>query len=70
MFPLNDEVKTDATRYKTEMLKIAHNCYIKASECDSEEGEEEWLHHYMLGKVAEKLCKPPQEALEHYRKVK
>jgi hypothetical protein len=30
---------------------------------------EAWLHHYMLGKIAEKLKKSPDIYLEHYGKV-
>jgi len=30
---------------------------------------EEWLLHYMLGKIAEKLRRPPNEYLDHYQKV-
>ena len=69
MFHLSDDVKKLAATNKTEMLKIAHNCYVKASECETEESEEEWLHHYMLGKIAEKMCRPPNEYLEHYKQV-
>jgi len=30
---------------------------------------EEWLLQYMLGKIAEKLGRPPNEYLDHYQKV-
>lgn len=30
---------------------------------------EEWLLNYMLGKIAEKLRRPPNEYLDHYEKV-
>ncbi len=69
MFPLTDELHKAATNYRGEMLKIAQNCYRKASECETEDNEEEWLHHYMLGKVAEKMGQPPREYLEHYKQV-
>ena len=67
--PLSEELLTAATSYRVEMLKIAQNCYLKASACDTEDNEEEWLHHYMLGKVAEKMDAPPREYLEHYKQA-
>lgn len=33
------------------------------------EADERWLHHYMLGKVAEKRRKEPVEYLQHYLTV-
>lgn len=36
---------------------------------NSEEWGEEWLHHYMFGKIKEKLNYPLLECLEHYKKV-
>lgn len=30
---------------------------------------EDWLHHYMFGKIKEKLSYPLMECLEHYKKV-
>ncbi len=69
MFPLSDDVRKLAETNRTEMLKIAHNCYVQASGCETEESEEEWLHHYMLGKIAEKMDQPPKEYLEHYKQV-
>ena len=65
---LTAEMIEMAKGHRSEMLVIAKNCYLKASECDIED-KEEWLHHYMLGKVAEKMAKPPGEYLEHYKKV-
>ena len=68
---LSAENLQQAKDTRKEMLKIAQNCYKKAKECDvdGEGGEEEWLQHYMLGKVAEKMRRPPQEYLQHYRQV-
>ncbi len=58
-----------ASTNRSEMLSIAHSCYVKASECETEEREEEWLHHYMLGKIAEKMGKHPRVYLDHYKQV-
>ena len=69
MYPLTPELLKAATSYRTEMLTIAQKCYREASECDSEDNEEEWLNQYMLGKVMEKLGRPPREYLKHYRQV-
>ena len=51
---------------KDRMLDIAHDCFQAAdkawlSEADKNSGldqDERWLHHYMLGKVAEKRGQP------------
>ena len=61
---------------KVRMLDIAHDCFEAADKAwladvgkDSTSGDqdERWLHHYMLGKVAEKRGKPVAELLEHYQ---
>ena len=44
--------------------------FRKAGECEVDENEEEWLHHYMLGKVAEKKGADPEEYLKHYKQVR
>lgn len=52
------------------MLEKSKCCYIEASTCQSEEEfEEEWLHHYMLGKISEKSGEGPEKFLYHYQKV-
>ena len=55
------------TRFK--MLSTASTCYLRASGCEVEGGEEEWLHHYMMGKVLEKKRSHPCHYIEHYQQV-
>uniref|UniRef100_A0A3B5MH07 Calcineurin-binding protein cabin-1 n=1 Tax=Xiphophorus couchianus TaxID=32473 RepID=A0A3B5MH07_9TELE len=51
------------------MLETAFQCFQGASRCEGDSDEEEWLIHYMLGKIAEKRRKPPDEYLQLYKKV-
>lgn len=42
----------------------------KKKQIEKDSGEEEWLHHYMLGKIKEKLNQTSfMESLSHYQKV-
>ncbi|XP_050407932.1 calcineurin-binding protein cabin-1 [Patella vulgata] len=68
-FPLEDELLEIVNASKREMLQTSHNCYWKASECEADGNEEEWLHHYMMGKVKEKKGAHPKDYLEHYRQA-
>ncbi|KAK6191339.1 hypothetical protein SNE40_003056 [Patella caerulea] len=68
-FPLEDELLDIVKASKCEMLQTSHNCYWKASECEADGNEEEWLHHYMMGKVKEKKGAHPKDYLEHYRQA-
>ncbi|XP_041466733.1 calcineurin-binding protein cabin-1-like [Lytechinus variegatus] len=52
---------------QAEMLEEAEHCFKRASMCEGE-GDEEWLVHYMLGKVAEKRLLM-EESLQHYLKA-
>lgn len=52
------------------MLETALQCFQGASRCECDSDEEEWLIHYMLGKIAEKRKEPPLEYLQLYKKVK
>lgn len=52
------------------MLDTALQCFQGASRCECDSDEEEWLIHYMLGKIAEKRKKAPVEYLQLYKKVK
>ena len=64
---------------KERMLDIAHDCFVAADKAwlaevgKGEEGavdqDERWLHHYMLGKVAEKRAKPVEEYLANYQRA-
>ncbi|XP_027890617.1 calcineurin-binding protein cabin-1 isoform X2 [Xiphophorus couchianus] len=51
------------------MLETAFQCFQGASRCEGDSDEEEWLIHYMLGKIAEKRRKPPDEYLQLYKKA-
>lgn len=51
------------------MLETAFQCFQGASHCEGDSDEEEWLIHYMLGKIAEKRKQPPVEYLQLYKKV-
>ena len=57
------------------MLNVAKDCFTTAMSVTSAEEiepggySEEWLLHYMLGKIGEKLRRPPNEYLDHYEKV-
>lgn len=51
------------------MLETASKCFQGASKCDGDSDEEEWLIHYMLGKIAEKRRQPPKDYLLLYKKV-
>lgn len=51
------------------MLETALQCFQGASCCEGDSDEEEWLIHYMLGKIAEKRKQLPTEYLQFYKKV-
>ncbi|XP_017720408.1 PREDICTED: calcineurin-binding protein cabin-1 isoform X2 [Rhinopithecus bieti] len=51
------------------MLETAKHCFTSAASCEGDGDEEEWLIHYMLGKVAEKQQQPPTVYLLHYRQA-
>ena len=54
--------------FKQDMLNLSKTCFEQAKkhDCDS---EEEWLEHYMLGKMAEKQNNHPSVFLDHYTQV-
>jgi len=72
---LSRELLQQASTNYTQMLQVAQNCFTMAAGVTSTEEielggySEEWLLHYMLGKIAEKMRRPPNEYLEHYQKV-
>lgn len=83
-FPLNDKYILQKDQFvlspdivemlknkKEEMLETAYHCFKTASEFKDENGvEEKWLHHYMLGKIAEKrYMKEPKPYLSQYKQV-
>ena len=51
------------------MLETSSQCFQGASRCEGDSDEEEWLIHYMLGKIAEKRKQPPREYLHLYKRV-
>lgn len=55
---------------KDSMLETAYKCFQSASStCGGECNEEEWLIHYMLGKISEKCKLPPKDYLRLYKQV-
>nr|XP_046242642.1 calcineurin-binding protein cabin-1 isoform X4 [Scatophagus argus] len=51
------------------MLETAFQCFQGASRCECDSDEEEWLIHYMLGKIAEKRKQTPVDYLQLYKKA-
>ncbi|KAG7480660.1 hypothetical protein MATL_G00058640 [Megalops atlanticus] len=51
------------------MLETSSQCFQGASRCEGDGDEEEWLIHYMLGKIAEKRKQPPREYLLLYKQA-
>ncbi|KAM9393412.1 calcineurin-binding protein cabin-1 isoform 2-T2 [Pholidichthys leucotaenia] len=66
---LPPEVVKQMEERKDSMLETALQCFQGASRCEGDSDEEEWLIHYMLGKIAEKHRKPPVEYLQLYKKA-
>ena len=66
-----DEMASDSrlalVQRRDEMLLLSERCFTSALAI--EDGEA-WLHHYILGKISEKLKKPPSVYLEHYQMVR
>uniref|UniRef100_A0A8C8MHB9 Calcineurin-binding protein cabin-1 n=1 Tax=Oncorhynchus tshawytscha TaxID=74940 RepID=A0A8C8MHB9_ONCTS len=51
------------------MLETSSQCFQGASRCEGDSDEEEWLIHYMLGKIAEKRKQPPREYVQLYKQA-
>ncbi|XP_033111839.1 calcineurin-binding protein cabin-1-like isoform X1 [Anneissia japonica] len=66
---ISAETEEFLTTKKCELLKQAKKCYLRASECEGDGEEEEWLVYYMLGKIAEKEHALPQVYLDYYEKA-
>ncbi|TKS79105.1 Calcineurin-binding protein cabin-1 [Collichthys lucidus] len=49
--------------------EVVKQCFQGASRCECDSDEEEWLIHYMLGKIAEKRKQTPVEYLQLYKKA-
>uniref|UniRef100_A0A667Z4F3 Calcineurin-binding protein cabin-1 n=1 Tax=Myripristis murdjan TaxID=586833 RepID=A0A667Z4F3_9TELE len=67
---LPPEVVKQMEERRDSMLETASQCFQAASRCEGDSDEEEWLIHYMLGKIAEKRKQPPREYLQLYKKVR
>ena len=63
---MTSDNRSSLLKRRDEMLLLSESCF--ASALGIEDGEP-WLHHYILGKITEKLNKPPSVYLEHYQKV-
>uniref|UniRef100_A0A3Q3K1P6 Calcineurin-binding protein cabin-1 n=1 Tax=Monopterus albus TaxID=43700 RepID=A0A3Q3K1P6_MONAL len=66
---LPPEVVKQMEERRDSMLETALQCFQGASRCEGDSDEEEWLIHYMLGKIAEKRKLPPVEYLQLYKKA-
>ncbi|XP_056232219.1 calcineurin-binding protein cabin-1 isoform X2 [Seriola aureovittata] len=66
---LPPEVVKQMEERRDSMLETAFQCFQGASRCEGDSDEEEWLIHYMLGKIAEKRKQPPVEYLQLYKKA-
>ncbi|XP_031805040.1 calcineurin-binding protein cabin-1 [Sarcophilus harrisii] len=63
------EVVQQMEERRDSMLETAKLCFTSAARCEGDGDEEEWLLHYMLGKVAEKQKQPPAVYLQHYQRA-
>ncbi|XP_038560591.1 calcineurin-binding protein cabin-1 isoform X2 [Micropterus salmoides] len=66
---LPPEVVKQMEERRDSMLETAFQCFQGASRCECDSDEEEWLIHYMLGKIAEKRKQTPGEYLQLYKKA-
>uniref|UniRef100_A0A8C4HPE7 Calcineurin-binding protein cabin-1 n=1 Tax=Dicentrarchus labrax TaxID=13489 RepID=A0A8C4HPE7_DICLA len=66
---LPPEVIKQMEERRDSMLETAFQCFQGASRCECDSDEEEWLIHYMLGKIAEKRKQTPVEYLQLYKKL-
>ncbi|XP_022096465.1 calcineurin-binding protein cabin-1-like [Acanthaster planci] len=68
-FSLTEDIVEFLQEKRSECLGLAERCFEEARQCEVDGEEEEWLVHYMLGKVAEKRQTSPEDFLEHYKKA-
>ncbi|XP_035292107.1 calcineurin-binding protein cabin-1 isoform X1 [Anguilla anguilla] len=66
---LPPEMVKQMVERKHAMLDTSAQCFQGASRCEGDGDEEEWLIHYMLGKIAEKHKQPPREYLMLYKQA-
>ncbi|GFS04509.1 calcineurin-binding protein cabin-1-like [Elysia marginata] len=69
MFNISGEMLMKSHLRRTEMLNLAKNCYCRANECEGDGSEDDWLTHYMMGKVAEKQGQSPKVFLDSYKQA-
>ncbi|XP_077317696.1 calcineurin-binding protein cabin-1 isoform X2 [Lithobates pipiens] len=63
------EVAAQLKERRDSMLETAKQCFMSASRCEGDGDEEEWLIHYMLGKICEKQKSAPELYLQHYKQA-
>ncbi|XP_069817249.1 calcineurin-binding protein cabin-1 isoform X3 [Dendropsophus ebraccatus] len=66
---LSPEAIAHLKERRNSMLETAKQCFTSASQCEGDGDEEEWLIHYMLGKICEKQKVDPYLYLQHYKQA-
>ncbi|XP_075177772.1 calcineurin-binding protein cabin-1 isoform X7 [Anomaloglossus baeobatrachus] len=66
---LSPEAVAHLKERRNSMLETAKQCFTSASLCEGDGDEEEWLIHYMLGKIYEKQKMAPELYLQHYKQA-
>ncbi|KAG8597179.1 hypothetical protein GDO81_002185 [Engystomops pustulosus] len=66
---LSPEAVAHLKERRNSMLETAKQCFTSASLCEGDGDEEEWLIHYMLGKICEKQKVAPELYLQHYKQA-
>uniref|UniRef100_A0A3P8YR13 Calcineurin-binding protein cabin-1 n=1 Tax=Esox lucius TaxID=8010 RepID=A0A3P8YR13_ESOLU len=66
---LPPEVVKQMEERRDSMLETSSQCFQGASRCEGDSDEEEWLIHYMMGKIAEKQKKPPREYIQLFKQA-
>ncbi|KAM8960713.1 calcineurin-binding protein cabin-1 [Pelodytes ibericus] len=66
---LPPDVVAQLKERRDSMLETAKQCFTSASRCEGDGDEEEWLIHYMLGKISEKQKLAPELFLQHYKQA-
>ncbi|GFN77427.1 calcineurin-binding protein cabin-1-like [Plakobranchus ocellatus] len=69
MISMSEEMLQASQLRRSDMLSQAKNSYSRASECEGDGSEDDWLTHYMMGKVAEKQGDPPSIFLDCYKQA-
>ncbi|KAJ7994185.1 hypothetical protein DPEC_G00263290 [Dallia pectoralis] len=66
---LPPEVVKQMEERRDSMLETSSQCFQGASRCEGDSDEEEWLIHYMKGKISEKQKLPPREYIQLYKQA-